>query len=66
MTTKRGQRAKMLFDLKDEVADRIEELTDGKIKYATVYDFVEKYIDKAHEKYNNKLFAPLKYFIKCV
>ena len=54
MTTKRGQRAKMLFDLKDEVADRIEELTDGKIKYATVYDFVEKYIDKAHEKYNNK------------
>lgn len=54
MTTKRGQQAKMLFDLKDEVADRIEELTDGKIKYATVYDFVEKYIDKAHEKYNNK------------
>jgi len=54
MRTKGGQRSKMLMDLKDEVAERIEELTDGDIEYTEVYDFVDAYIDKAHKKYSNE------------
>lgn len=52
MKSKEGQRSKMLWDLKDAVADRIEELTDGEIDYTEIYDFVDDYINAAHKKYN--------------
>jgi hypothetical protein len=54
MKSDAGQRAKVLFELKDAVADRIEELTDGEYDYETVYDFVDDYLNKAHAKYDGK------------
>ena len=54
MKSDAGKRAKVLFGLKDSVADRIEELTDGEYDYETVYDFVDDYLNKAHAKYSGE------------
>ena len=53
MKSGEGQRAKMLMPLKDAIADRIEEITDGEVDYSEIYDFVDDYITRAYKKYNN-------------
>ena len=52
MKSDEGKKARMLMPLKDAVADRIEEITDGEIDYTEIYDFVDDYITRAHKKYN--------------
>lgn len=52
MKSDEGKKARILMPLKDAVADRIEEITDGEIDYTEIYDFVDDYIDRAHKKYN--------------
>ena len=52
MKSDEGKKARMLMPLKDAISDRIEEITDGEIDYTEIYDFVDDYITRAHEKYN--------------
>lgn len=54
MKSSTGQRSKLLWDLKDAVADKVEELSDGEFDYENVYDFVSDYLDKAHAKYSGE------------
>lgn len=41
-------------DLKEAVADKIDDLTNGEYNYNKIYDVVDKYITNAHKKYNTK------------
>lgn len=48
------KRSTLLEELKEAVADKIDDLTDGEYNYNRIYDAVDKYITKAHKKYNIK------------
>lgn len=48
------KRNTLLEDLKEAVADRIDDLTNGEYNYNRIYDIVDKYITNTYKKYNTK------------
>ena len=48
------KRNTLLEDLKEAVADRIDDLSNGEYNYNRIYDAVDKYITNAYKKYNTK------------
>lgn len=48
------KRSTLLEDLKEAVADRIDDLSNGKYNYNRIYNVVDKYITNAHKKFNTK------------
>ena len=48
------KRSTLLEELKEAVADRIDDLSKGEYNYNRIYDVVDKYITNAHKKYNTK------------
>lgn len=48
------KRSTLLDELKEAVADRIDDLSNGEYNYNRIYNAVDKYITNAHKKYNTK------------
>lgn len=48
------KRSTLLEDLKEAVADKIDDLTNGEYNYNRIYNAVDKYITNAYKKYNTK------------
>ena len=48
------KRSTLLEELKESIADKIDDLTNGEFNYNRIYNAVDKYINNAYKKYNTE------------